>query len=190
MKRNLLKQLVFFVSKSSILVGGQAVIEGVMMRVPGAYSTAVRDPEGKIHTDRHFFESIIDRKPKLKKPVIRGAISLFEAMRMGFKTLQWSSEIAMPEEEKPGPIVDSLMTFLSIILAIGLFFAAPIGLTSWLFDKDQDAFVFNMISNMFENDVAPHPKIGLLAIFVIANCQISILIDEKKFSILKNKLNL
>ncbi len=146
MKRNLLKQLVFFVSKSSILVGGQAVIEGVMMRVPGAYSTAVRDPEGIIHTDRHFFESIVDRKPKLKKPIIRGAISLFEAMRMGFKTLQWSADIAMPEEEKPSPIIDALMTFPSVLLAIGLFFAAPIGLTSWLFDNDQDAFVFNMLS--------------------------------------------
>ena len=136
-----------FVSKSSILVGGQAVIEGVMMRVPGAYSTAVRDPEGIIHTNRHDFESITDRKPGLKKPIIRGAISLFEAMKMGFQTLQWSADIAMPEEsENINPIVDALMTLFSIGLAISLFFAAPIGLTTWLFDKDQDPFVFNIIS--------------------------------------------
>ena len=127
-------------------MGGQAVIEGVMMRVPGAYSTAVRDPQGKIHTDRHDFVSIVDRKPHLKKPIIRGASSLFEAMKMGFQTLQWSADIAMPEEEKPHPIVDVLMTIFSILLAIGLFFAAPIGLTTWLFDKDQDAFIFNIIS--------------------------------------------
>ena len=147
MKTKFLKQLILFVSKSSILVGGQAVIEGVMMRVPGAYSTAVRDPEGKIHTDRHNFESITDRKPHLKKPIIRGAVSLFEAMKMGFQTLQWSADIAMPEEgEKTSPIVDALMTLISIGLAIGLFFAAPIGLTTWLFDKDQDPFVFNIIS--------------------------------------------
>jgi uncharacterized protein YqhQ len=118
-----------------------------MMRVPGAYSTAVRGPEGKIHTDRHNFESITDRKPHLKKPIIRGAVSLFEAMKMGFQTLQWSADIAMPEEgEKTSPIVDALMTLVSIGLAIGLFFAAPIGLTTWLFDKDQDPFVFNIIS--------------------------------------------
>ena len=43
------------VNKSSILVGGQAVMEGVMMRVPGAYATAVRDSNGKIQTDRHEF---------------------------------------------------------------------------------------------------------------------------------------
>ena len=100
MKTKYLKQLILFVSKSSILVGGQAVIEGVMMRVPGAYSTAVRDPKGKIHIDRHDFESITDRKPGLKKPIIRGAVSLFEAMKMGFQTLQWSADIAMPEESK------------------------------------------------------------------------------------------
>ena len=147
MKTKFLKQLILFVSKSSILVGGQAVIEGVMMRVPGAYSTAVRDPKGEIHTDRHDFESITDRKPRLKKPVIRGAVSLFEAMKMGFKTLQWSADIAMPEEsENANPIVDAVMTLFSIALAICLFFAAPIGLTTWLFDKDQDAFMFNIIS--------------------------------------------
>ena len=146
-KNKILKQLILCVSKSSILVGGQAVIEGVMMRVPGAYSTAVRDPEGKIHTDRHDFQSITDRKPRLKKPIIRGAVSLFEAMKMGFQTLQWSAEIAMPEEsENTNPIVDALMTLVSIALAISLFFTAPIGLTTWLFDKDQDPFVFNIIS--------------------------------------------
>ena len=147
MKIKILRQLILFVSKSSILVGGQAVIEGVMMRVPGAYSTAVRDPEGKIHTNRHDFESITDRKPGFKKPIIRGAVSLFEAMKMGFQTLQWSADIAMPEEsENINPIVDALMTLFSIGLAISLFFAAPIGLTTWLFDKDQDPFVFNIIS--------------------------------------------
>ena len=96
MKTKFFKQLILFVSKSSILVGGQAVIEGVMMRVPGAYSTAVRDPEGKIHTDRHNFESITDRKPRLKKPVIRGAA----AWALG----QWLHR--MPEIETT--IIDAL----------------------------------------------------------------------------------
>ena len=147
MKKQILKQLFLLVSKSSILVGGQAVIEGVMMRVPGAYSTAVRDPNGKIQIDRHNFQSIIEKKPQYKKPVIRGAISLFEAMKMGFNTLQWSADIAMPDEnEKTNPFLDFLMTLFSIFLAFGLFFAAPIGLTTWLFDKEQDAFIFNIIS--------------------------------------------
>ena len=48
----MIKAVLLFVMKPTILVGGQAVIEGVMMRVPVAYATAVRDPEGKIHIDR------------------------------------------------------------------------------------------------------------------------------------------
>ncbi|HJL73881.1 MAG TPA: DUF1385 domain-containing protein, partial [Candidatus Marinimicrobia bacterium] len=86
--------------KPTILVGGQAVIEGVMMRVPGAYATAVRDPEGKVHVDRHEFKSITERSPLWKKPVFRGMAGLFEAMKMGMATLQWSADIAMPEENE------------------------------------------------------------------------------------------
>ena len=73
-------------------------MEGVMMRVPGAYATAVRNPEGRIQVDRHEFQSIVERIPWLKKPVIRGAIGLFEAMKIGFSTLQWSVEIITPEQ--------------------------------------------------------------------------------------------
>jgi len=58
--------------KPSILVGGQAVIEGVMMRVPGAYATAVRDPEGKVHVDKHDFISRVETSGFWKKPILRG----------------------------------------------------------------------------------------------------------------------
>ena len=80
-------------AQSSILVGGQAVIEGVMMRVPGAYATAVRDSGGNIQTERHEFKSIMDIYPLLKKPLLRGMLGLFESLRIGYSTLQWSSEI-------------------------------------------------------------------------------------------------
>ena len=55
----MIKAVLLFVMKPTILVGGQAVIEGVMMRVPGAYATAVRDPEGKIHINRNIFKSLV-----------------------------------------------------------------------------------------------------------------------------------
>ena len=80
-------------SKSSILVGGQAVIEGVMMRVPGYISTAVRNPEGEIVTNRQEFNTLVKKYKSLNFPIIRGAISLFEAMKIGFGTLQWSADI-------------------------------------------------------------------------------------------------
>ena len=74
-------------------------MEGVMMRVPGAYATAVRDPEGNIQIDRHDFKSKVELYPFLKKPLLRGIIGLFESLKIGYSTLQWSAEISIPEEE-------------------------------------------------------------------------------------------
>ena len=126
-------------------------MEGVMMRVPGAYATAVRDPQGKIQVDRHDFKSVTDCYPLLKKPLLRGIVGLFESMKIGFSTLQWSAKIITPEAElnKTSKLSDVLMTILSVFLALGLFFMAPIGLTTWFFDRDQDAFMFNLISGIF-----------------------------------------
>jgi uncharacterized protein YqhQ len=141
------RHILLILSKSAVLVGGQAVIEGVMMRVPGAYATAVRDPKGEIQIDKHDFISLNEKKKYLKLPVLRGMIGLFEAMKIGFSTLQWSADIAMPEEkEKSNSFVDGLLTFVSVGFAIGLFFIAPIGLATWLFEKDQEPFFFNIIS--------------------------------------------
>ena len=140
------------IAQSSILVGGQAVIEGVMMRVPGAYATAVRDSGGNIQTERHEFKSIMDIYPLLKKPLLRGILGLFESLKIGYSTLQWSADIAASEEEnvkEPNKFIDVLLTVFSVSLALGLFFAAPIGITSWLFGRDQDAFLFNLISGFF-----------------------------------------
>jgi len=127
-------------------------MEGVMMRVPGAYATAVRDLEGNIQIDRHDFKSKVELYPFLNKPLLRGIIGLFESLKIGYSTLQWSAEISIPEEEgkkEPSKFVDVLLTLFSFGLALGLFFVAPIGLTSWLFDKDQNAFIFNLISGLF-----------------------------------------
>ena len=147
----LLFKFQLLINKSSILVGGQAVMEGVMMRVPGAYATAVRDSKGNIQTDRHEFKSITAIYPLLNKPIIRGILGLFESLKIGYSTLQWSANIITDEEKNKisNKFVDVLLTVFSVSLALALFFAAPIGLTSWLFDKDQDAFIFNVISGMF-----------------------------------------
>lgn len=93
----MIKTILLSIMKPTILVGGQAVIEGVMMRVPGAYATAVRDPKGKVHVDRHDFTSIAERSNLWNKPIFRGMAGLFEAMKMGMATLNWSADIAMPE---------------------------------------------------------------------------------------------
>ena len=153
MKKRLLYHLRFLISQSSILVGGQAVMEGVMMRVPGAYATAVRDPQGNIQTVRHEFKSIIELYPFFKIPLLRGIIGLLESLKIGYSTLQWSAEISLSEEDnskQPSRLVDILLTLLSFLLALGLFFVAPIGLTSWLFNKSRTLFYSTLFLVYFE----------------------------------------
>ncbi len=145
-----MKHILLTVMKPAILVGGQAVIEGVMMRVPGAYATAVRDPEGNIQIDRHKFKSIIERSSFWKRPVLRGMAGLFEAMKMGMSTLQWSAEVSMPDEEKsPGKLSNLLSTSFAIILAVGLFMVLPMWLTTRLMDIEKEAIAFNITSGIF-----------------------------------------
>ena len=79
--------LLILTMKPNILVGGQAVIEGVMIRVPGAYSTAVRDTDGNIKIKRNKFISITEKSNFWSKPIFRGMASLYEAMKMVMATL-------------------------------------------------------------------------------------------------------
>ena len=150
MKKFFTNQIIMLLSKSSILVGGQAVIEGVMMRVPGYISTAVRNPDGEIVTNRQKFNTLVKKYKSLNFPIIRGAISLFEAMKIGFGTLQWSADITFPEDKqkqtKFTPIFDWLMTILSIAFALSLFILLPLGLTSWISNADQNPMLYNMIA--------------------------------------------
>ena len=67
------------------IVGGQAVIEGVMMRGFGKVATAVREPGGNINVQIKTVNSIADRYPILKLPIMRGAVSLFESLMLGMK---------------------------------------------------------------------------------------------------------
>ena len=147
----MLKTILLSIMKPTILVGGQAVIEGVMMRVPGAYATAVRDPDGKIHVDRHDFKSISERSNLWKKPILRGMAGLFEAMKMGMATLQWSADIAIPEEKdkEKKPIVEFLSSLFAICLAISLFMILPMWITTKLLDVEREAVAFNMVSGGF-----------------------------------------
>ena len=147
----MLKTILLSIMKPTILVGGQAVIEGVMMRVPGAYATAVRDPEGKVHVDRHDFKSISERSNLWKKPILRGMAGLFEAMKMGMATLQWSADIAIPEEKdkEKNPIVEFLSSLFAICLAISLFMILPMWITTKLLDVEREAVAFNMVSGGF-----------------------------------------
>ena len=133
--------------KSSILVGGQAVIEGVMMRVPGAYATAVRLKDNTISYQRHEFKSVIERHNLQNIYFLRGMIHLFESMKIGYSTLDFSAQLFEDQETKNNKIVDILMTFLSVFFALSLFVFLPLWSTSYLFENYiNQPLVFNVIS--------------------------------------------
>ena len=82
--KTLIKQLIFIIMRSSILVGGQAVINGVMMRVPGFYATAVRDNNNVIIIDRHIHQSLVEKHNISQIPILRGFLHLVDSMKIAF----------------------------------------------------------------------------------------------------------
>jgi uncharacterized protein YqhQ len=140
-----------------ILVGGQAVIEGVMMRVPGAYATAVRIPDGEIRTQRKEHQGFAERYPLFKKPLFRGLVALVESMKIGFGTLQWSADIAIEDEQKKenkevkkeGKLATFLSTVFAVALGIGLFVVLPLFLATHLLNIEKQAFSFNLVAGVF-----------------------------------------
>ena len=85
--------------EKDLIVGGQAVIEGVMMRTPGAYAVAVRRPDGTITHTGARLPKWSDRVPLLKLPVLRGAAVLVQSMALGIKALNYSAAEAFEDAE-------------------------------------------------------------------------------------------
>src|SRR5512142_3406451 len=84
----------------SLPVGGQAVLEGVMMRSPHALAIAVRRPDGTIVLKDEPYHSLTERYPLLKRPFLRGPLTLIEAMVTGIKALTFSAQAALQEEQE------------------------------------------------------------------------------------------
>ncbi len=85
-----------------IIVGGQAVIEGVMMRAPNSYAVSVRRPDGTIATLAERLPKLSDKYPLLKVPVLRGSAVLIHSMILGIKALNFSANVAFEEADKEG----------------------------------------------------------------------------------------
>ncbi len=83
-----------------LTVGGQAVLEGVMMRSPHALAIAVRRPDGTVLLKDEPYISWGERHPALKRPFLRGPVILMEAMVTGVQALTFSAQAALQEEER------------------------------------------------------------------------------------------
>ena len=146
MRNFFLKSIISVLTKSSILVGGQAVINGVMMRVPGAYATAVRLADGKIKTMMIPFKSYVQKNKFLNIPIVRGAVNLFEALKIGYKTLNWSSQF-IEDDSKSNFFIEQLMNLVAILFALSLFFLLPIYCAGLITQTDSsNAIFFNIVA--------------------------------------------
>lgn len=166
-----MKKIILFLQKEYTSIGGQAVIEGVMMRSPHAFVVAVRKPDGTIRLRRDQWFGLSQKLAFLKKPFLRGVLVLIETMANGIVSLNYSANIAMDEENKSealkkGLTLDeyeknkkekekvSITTFLSIatsfLFGIGMFVFLPHALTA-LIEKlsgakwDLQSFQFHAI---------------------------------------------
>jgi uncharacterized protein YqhQ len=117
----------------TIRIGGQAVIEGVMMRAPHALVIAVRRPDGDIVYREDRWNSLAQRWSPLRWPFVRGSVALIEAMVNGIQALSFSASQAFEEdEEELSPWALALTIGTALALAICLFVVLPHLLTLWL----------------------------------------------------------
>jgi uncharacterized protein YqhQ len=147
--------------------GGQAVLEGVMMRGSQAMAVAVRDPQGNIVTHTEPLDQRVYGSKIMKMPFVRGLTLLWDAMGLGVKALMFSAEVSIEEEEatdakeisaeeKADAIFSAPVQYgtviLSLAMGIGLFIALPAflaGLIENLFNLDITPFVSNLIEGVF-----------------------------------------
>ena len=131
-----------------VTYGGQAVLEGVMMRSPSSWAVAVRTPEGAITEVVREIESPMQRRKVWRLPVVRGVIALGESLAIGFRALAISANVASQERDEHGEIKTQIgrgQIIFSFAIAIGfalmLFKVGPALLTSWLPIESTGLFV-------------------------------------------------
>ena len=134
--------------EKKITIGGQAVIEGVMMRGPELTATAVRTPEGKIEISSRPVNSISDRYPILKKPLLRGCVSLIESLVIGIRSLGYSAQMAGEEEEQLSDRELAGTIIFAFVLAAILFIAIPTGAAKLFHSITEDPVFLNLMEGL------------------------------------------
>lgn len=137
-----------------MLIGGQAVIEGVMMRGLTGYSVAVRQPDGGVAIRKDRLVSVTTKYPFLKTPVLRGSVVLIQSLILGIRALNYSASVASEGEEgepemSNWAIAGSML--MALVLGVGLFILAPLGLTNLIRHyllPDMGNFAYNAIDGV------------------------------------------
>lgn len=153
----------------NLTIGGQALIEGVMMRSPSFVAFAVRKKNGSLKTKDYVFHSLIQKYKLLSLPILRGMVHLIEMMVIGFKALNFSAQEYADEKRETSECMSNspkreqknssfeflsmIFSFLlSLVFAFFLFKFIPLAITEWLRQKipfiQQNPLVFNLIDGM------------------------------------------
>ena len=141
-------------------VGGQAVIEGVMMRVEDRVVTAVRTPEQEIVVREQQHIPWARRFRILKVPILRGAVAFFEMMIIGLQTLNFSADVAMQSERRSLPDAEEggwkdrlalgVTLVSSLAIGIGVFFFLPLA-AAQATGTERDAVSFNLLAGLIQS---------------------------------------
>lgn len=165
-----------------IYIGGQAVIEGVMMKNKDQYAVAVRKPDQTIETKVEIYESLGERIPFFRIPIVRGVVNFIESLVIGMKTLTYSASFYEEDEEtqedsqaekvakKGGEgILMFFSVMISVILAVGLFILLP----AWISEYIRRGIDNNVVVALLEGVIR-------LAIFLLYVFAISQMKDIKR----------
>ena len=143
-------------------VGGQAVLEGVMMRGVSTWSVAVRKPDGEIEVTSEPLVSWAKRHRALRWPVVRGVVALGESLRIGFRALQLAAnaQLGVEEPEEIGRMSWVIAVIGALAIAIGLFFVVPVAVTSLIKDWLGSALLFWLVEGIL--------RIAILIGYIVA----------------------
>ncbi|MGZ5291688.1 MAG: DUF1385 domain-containing protein [Actinomycetota bacterium] len=135
--------------KQNHFYGGQAVIEGVMMRGREVWAVAVRRPAGDIHIESYDIDSVMKRHPLLAKPFLRGVIALGQALGIGFRALSISARESAPEDEQLTSRQMGLSMVIAGVLFIGLFIVLPAATFGWVGRRVESGLLVNVLEGVF-----------------------------------------
>ena len=158
-------------------IGGQALIEGVMMRGPKSVGIAVRKPDGEIELKVDPIENLTTKNKFFKLPFVRGVVALLDAMILGTKSLMYSAEFFEDEDEKSEPtkfdrfieklfkdkagdVFIYLTVFMSLLISVGLFMLAPTFVTNLFKSKVDSSLGLNLIEGVI--------RVSIFLIYVVA----------------------
>ena len=137
-----------------MLIGGQAVIEGVMMRSLTGYSVAVRQPDGGVAIRKDKLVSVTTKYPFLKIPVLRGSVVLIQSLILGMRALNYSASVSSAGEDGEPEMSNWAIAgsmAMALLLGVGLFILAPLGLTNLIRHyllPDMGNFAYNAIDGV------------------------------------------